>query len=92
ATIAGCDRATHLVAQLLQLARLEAEADSGGARGDGPRPAGCELAQVVDETVRELAPTAAARGQRIVWHAPGAPVPAATGAPLAAVLLRNLLD
>jgi len=89
-TITGCDRAAHLVAQLLQLARLEAEAE--GAPAPASAPARCDLAAVASDVVRDLTPVAQARGQRIAWQPPAQPAPVAVSAPLAAVLLRNLLD
>ena len=90
ATIAGCDRASRLVEQLLQLARLEADlADEG--RG-GSEPARTDLAVVTAERVHELESVTRARHQQIDWFAPREPVPVPMSAPLAAVLLRNLLD
>ncbi len=89
ATVAGCDRATRLVEQLLQLARLEAESAGGDAAGHAGR---ADLGAVAAERVRDSQPAAQARGQRIELVRPAQPVPVAMSAPLAAVLLRNLLD
>jgi two-component system sensor histidine kinase QseC len=88
ATIAGCDRATHLVEQLLQLARLEADTADGTPACSLPT----DLVALAAEQARELQPVAAARGQRIVFEPPAQPVPVPMGATLLAVLLRNLLD
>jgi two-component system sensor histidine kinase QseC len=89
ATVAGCDRTTRVVEQLLQLARLEAEA---GATNDNPAPSCADLSAVAADCVRELRPQAVARGQYIDWQAPNQPVPAGINPTLAGVLLRNLLD
>lgn len=82
--IAGCDRATRLVEQLLTLARL-----------DPARPAGpvepCDLAGPVRQVIADLAPSALARSIDIELQAgDGARV---SGHPeLIAVLARNLID
>ena len=86
ATVQGCDRATRLVEQLLQLARLDAEAtpDSGSS---------APLADVARQVAADLQATAERRQQRIVLREPMAPgmhIPLPE--PLARVLLRNLLD
>ena len=83
ATLAGCDRAAHLVEQLLILARLEAQPPAGGAA--------LELRALARETIAGLAPQALARGQRLSFDAP-APCPVRGDAALLGVLLRNLLD
>jgi len=86
ATVQGCDRATRLVEQLLQLARLDAESapDSGSST---------PLAEVARHVAADLQATAARRQQRIVLREPLAPgVPIPLPEPLARVLLRNLLD
>ena len=90
ATIAGCDRATRLVEQLLQLARLEAEVTDADAREGGRGQ--CDLAAVAAQQAQNLQRTAQARGQHIDLQRPGQPVPVPMNGPLAAVLLRNLLD
>ncbi|HMT58881.1 MAG TPA: histidine kinase dimerization/phospho-acceptor domain-containing protein [Ottowia sp.] len=90
ATIAGCDRATRLVDQLLQLARLEADAvDIQPAAG---RDIPTDLTAVAARLVRELSDAARARGQQIRLECPPRPVDVPMSAALAAVLLRNLLD
>ena len=90
ATIAGCDRATRLVDQLLQLARLEADAvDTQPAAG---RDIPTDLPAVAARLVRELSDAARARGQQIRLECPPRPVDVPMSAALTAVLLRNLLD
>lgn len=84
ATVQGCDRATRLVEQLLQLARLDAEAAS-------PGHAQTDLAEVARAVAADLRSIAAARGQGVELDIPG-PVPMPLAEPLARVLLRNLLD
>ena len=97
ATVQGCDRATRLVEQLLQLARLDAEAT--------PDRSSTPLADVARQVAADLQVTAERRHQRIVLREPMAPgvhiplpEPLAHGVriplpePLARVLLRNLLD
>ena len=86
ATLAGCDRATRLVEQLLTLARLEA----------APPPPGSEalsvdVSQVARRVAAELAPTALARHQTLVLEAAD-PCPVKGNDALLGVLLRNLLD
>jgi len=83
-TIAGCDRATRLVAQLLTLSRIEA---GGGAPATSP----VELVALTRNTLAELAPVALAKGQTLALDAP--PACRVLGdATLLTVLLRNLLD
>ena len=86
ATLQGCDRATRLVAQLLQLARLEAEPSS-------PGDAQTDVHATLGHVLADLQAVAQRRHQRL--EAPQAqpgtclcPAPEA----LVAVLLRNLLD
>jgi two-component system sensor histidine kinase QseC len=86
ATLAGCDRATRLVEQLLTLARLEA----------APPPPGSEalsvdVSQVARRVAAELAPAALARHQTLVLEA-GDPCPVKGNDALLGVLVRNLLD
>ncbi|WP_348684109.1 ATP-binding protein [Acidovorax soli] len=86
ATVQGCDRATRLVEQLLQLARLDAEPapDSGSST---------PLADVARQVAADLQATTERRQQRIVLPEPLAPtVRIPLPEPLARVLLRNLLD
>jgi len=83
ATLAGCDRAAHLVDQLLTLARLEATPMT-------LQPV--DLVPLARAVLAELAPVALQRGQSLELEAPDKPacvsgVPAWLG-----VLLRNLVD
>ncbi|MBX3603687.1 MAG: sensor histidine kinase N-terminal domain-containing protein [Piscinibacter sp.] len=83
ATLQGCDRAAHLVDQLLTLARLEAAAPAGRDPVD--------LAAVAREVLAALAPAALARDQQLALEA-SAPCPLPGHAALLAVLVRNLAD
>ena len=83
ATIAGCDRASRLVDQLLTLSQLEA----GAAPPAGP----IDLAGVVRHTVAELASQAIRKEQTFELDAPEACWVAAD-AVLLRVLVRNLVD
>jgi two-component system sensor histidine kinase QseC len=82
-TIAGCDRATRLVAQLLTLSRLE----SGVALASSS----VDLCAVIRGVVADLAPKAIAKQQAIEVNAdqPGLVHGDTT---LLAVLIRNLVD
>ncbi|OIP16940.1 MAG: two-component sensor histidine kinase [Comamonadaceae bacterium CG_4_9_14_3_um_filter_60_33] len=83
-TLAGCDRASHLVEQLLTLSRLESS--SNGA------PVGrVEVASVAQRVAAELALTALAREQELALDAPAKAFIEADEM-LTSVLLRNLLD
>lgn len=86
ATVQGCDRATRLVEQLLQLARLDAEAVPAHPAAQS------DLAEAVRTTAADLQPRAQARQQTLRVELP--PTHAATVLPeaLAQVLVRNLLD
>ena len=84
ATVQGCDRATRLVEQLLQLARLDAETAT-------PDAAATDLERVAHTAVADLQSAAQARGQQVLLQTPG-PVNIHLTEPLAHVLLRNLLD
>ena len=82
--IAGCDRAAHLVDQLLTMARLE--------------PAGfratcevCDLSELVRGEVAAIVPAALAKAIEVEL-AGGAPAYVSADAPLLRILLRNLLD
>lgn len=83
ATLAGCDRATRLVEQLLTLSRLEA---------GQPLPMGTvDLAPLTRQIMADLTPQVLARGQTIELQ--GAEHSAVQGdAALLAVLVRNLID
>ncbi len=82
--LAGCDRATRLVEQLLTLARLEPD------QVGGPREL-CDLRSLAQQAIAEIAPAALARGVGMeLEDGDAAPV---SGYPaLVAVLMRNLLD
>lgn len=91
ATLQGCDRAARLVDQLLQLARLENQADVTNHRAHVPT--------WVRTLTADLAPVAARRGQQVQVNcdeAPHADLPATAWCPvpegLLGILLRNLLD
>lgn len=85
-TLAGCDRAAHLVDQLLALARLDAGASPPT---DGP----CALPALAREVAAELAPAALAHGQELALEADVHDI-CTVAAPAAwlRMLLRNLLD
>lgn len=83
-TLMGCDRATHLVEQLLTLSRLEA-AQPGDMR------APVDLGAVAQRVVAELTPAALRRGQTVSLHAPVRSL-AGVNEALAGVLMRNLVD
>lgn len=81
--IAGCDRATRLVDQMLTLARLDPQRTvAAGARFD--------LAGVARETIAEIAPQGLARDVEVALEA--SPAEIAGDPALVAVLLRNLVD
>ena len=82
--IAGCDRATHLVQQLLTLARL----DPGEFESQA---AACDLHALARSAVADLAPFALSR-QIEIDLAEGAAVVLSGYASLIAILLRNLVD
>ncbi|UCH18492.1 MAG: sensor histidine kinase N-terminal domain-containing protein [Burkholderiales bacterium] len=83
ATLAGCDRATRLVDQLLTLSRLES--------GAAPSTAPLDLAAVARRVVAEIAPRALDKRQTIELGA-GQPVPLQGDEALVAALVRNLVD
>lgn len=83
AVLEGCDRAAHLVDQLLLLARLEA-----GALAER---APVELVALAQQVVAELAPRSIEKRQRLELDA-GAPCVVSGNRPLLAVLIRNLVD
>jgi two-component system sensor histidine kinase QseC len=82
--IAGCDRATHLVEQLLTLARL----DPAFVR---LQPESCDLRAVAKSVLGEIAPRAVAKGVEIELDE-GSPVVARGDAGLLGILVRNLVD
>jgi len=83
ATLLGCDRASHLVAQLLTLSRLESTAAATLSPLD--------LGQLTRRIAAELAPVALERGQDLSLEVPG-PCPLAADEALLGALLRNLID
>jgi two-component system sensor histidine kinase QseC len=82
-TLAGCDRAKHLIGQLLTMARLDTEA--------APMREPFDLSRTVREVAAQVAPRALARGQSLVLDAP-ASVTAGGDETLIGLLVRNLLD
>ena len=82
--IAGCDRASHLVDQLLTLARLEPESFHAVREP-------CDLHELVRLEVAEVAPAALAKTIEIEL-ASGPPVAVSGDARLLRILVRNLLD
>jgi two-component system sensor histidine kinase QseC len=91
ATVAACDRASHLVDQLLQLARLEAEAGTSVASANAVE-AVTVWPRVVHEVCELLESQVQAKNQRLECSVASEVSPAALPAALARVLLRNLLD
>lgn len=87
ATLAGCDRATRLVDQLLTLARLEANA-LHSAEPQGPS---VDLSGVARRVAADLAPAALARQQRLELDA-SATCLVVGNELLLSVLVRNLVD
>lgn len=83
ATLAGCDRASRLVEQLLMLARLEATPAASGATSD--------LGELLQAVAADLAPEALRRRQVLELDAQK-PCPVRGDALLVSVLARNLLD
>jgi two-component system sensor histidine kinase QseC len=83
-TLAGCDRANHLVEQLLTLSRLESSSSA-------PPGGLVDLAAVTHRVAGELALTALERGQELGLDAPAHAYINADDM-LSSVLVRNLLD
>lgn len=84
AVLAGCDRAAHVVQQLLTLARLD-PADAGA------RYEPCDLRQLARAVLADVAPGAVAQGVDLELM-PGLPVGIPGNPGLLAVLIRNLVD
>ena len=82
--IAGCDRATHLIDQLLTLARLEPET-ARAERTD------CDLRIVVADAIAQVAPAALVADIALELEG-DATVRVRADARLLAILFRNLLD
>ena len=93
ATLAGCDRASHLVAQLLQLSRIESAADTDTDTDPetGASRAALDLSALTRSVLADLNPAARARHQSIELDAP-AHCSARGDATLLGVLMRNLVD
>ena len=83
-TLEGCDRATHLVAQLLTLSRLE----NAGNAAPGLT---VDVSQIAQRVAANLAPSALARRQVLTLDA-STPGLIAADDTLIGVLIRNLLD
>jgi two-component system sensor histidine kinase QseC len=84
AVLQGCDRATRLVAQLLQLARLDADETS-------PQKKTCEVVAETRASLADLGPQAVAKRQTLSLDAPDALlVPMPPG--WVGVLVGNLVD
>ncbi len=82
-TLAGCDRASRLIEQLLTLSRLEA--------AQAPTVADVDLSALSRQVVAELAAKAVHKGQTLELDAP-APCHIFGNDTLLAVLVRNLVD
>jgi two-component system sensor histidine kinase QseC len=82
--VAGCDRASHLVDQLLTLARLEPETFRAEREP-------CDLVEITRVAVAEIAPAAIAKSIEVDLVASAAAT-VAGDSHLLAILLRNLLD
>jgi len=84
-TLRGCDRASHLVDQLLQLARLD------GAQQPSQQPPHFDLARVVERVLAPLLDDAAAKRIALEVDVPDHCAMAGDEA-LIGILLRNLCD
>ena len=82
-TLLGCDRAIHLVDQLLTMSRLDAAA--------GPTMAAVDLSAMVRQVVADLAPKAIAKGQSLELES-AVPCAFACNDVLVSVLVHNLID
>ena len=87
-TLAGCDRATRLVEQLLTLSRLET-ADATGTSEAGAVPV--DLSALTRRVAADLAPAALLRHQHLALEAPTVCLVAGNET-LVSVLVRNLID
>ncbi|PIT75613.1 histidine kinase dimerization/phospho-acceptor domain-containing protein [Limnohabitans sp. G3-2] len=84
AVLQGCDRATRLVTQLLQLARLDAHGPSLGSEQ-------CDAVADTRDTLADLGPQSVLKQQTLSLDAPDAlPLPMPPG--LVGVLVGNLVD
>jgi len=91
ATLAGCDRASRLVEQLLTLSRLETAPTSDKPAAASAKALQVDLSQVARRVAADLAPAALVRHQNLALEAAQAS-PVAGNDLLIGVLLRNLLD
>jgi two-component system sensor histidine kinase QseC len=82
--VEGVDRATHLVEQLLTLARADTQAEGGLTLAD------VDLKAVASDVLEELAPWALARGTEVSLEGEAATVDG--DQPGLRILLRNLVD
>ncbi len=82
-TLLGCDRAIHLVEQLLTLSRLEASAT--------PVMSALDLTSLTRRAVALVAPSAITKGQILEFDGP-APCTLDGNEALLSILVRNLLD
>ena len=85
-TLAGCDRATRLVEQLLTLARLETNPNASSTTAKAT-----DVTAVARRVAADLAPAALARHQTLELDA-HAPCPITGDEMLVSVLVRNLID
>ncbi|MCK6424539.1 MAG: ATP-binding protein [Burkholderiaceae bacterium] len=83
ATLAGCDRAAHMVEQLLTLSRLEA--------GASPPMQPVDLHALAQQVLADLYPLALTRDQTLALEDEG-PCQVSGNSALLSVLLRNLVD
>ncbi|TAJ79793.1 MAG: two-component sensor histidine kinase [Gallionellaceae bacterium] len=81
--ILGCDRAAHLIEQLLTLARIDTLGD------EASQP--CRLRTLAAEVIAAIAPAALSQQVRLEL-AEGEEVPVRGDPPLLRILLRNLID
>lgn len=86
ATVAGCDRATRLVEQLLTLARLESTPSASLAMAEK-----LDMSAVARRVAADLAPVALAQHQHLELDAPK-PCTVTGNDLLVGVLIRNLID
>lgn len=81
--ILGCDRAAHLIDQLLTLARLDTLGDGGAEQ--------CRLREIAAAVIASIAPAALGKGVRLEL-AEGEDVAVRGNPELLRILLRNLID
>lgn len=81
--LSGCDRAAHLVAQLLTLSRLEP--------GQSIQRETCDLRKLAAEAIAEMAPGAIEKGVEVQLNE-GTAISIEGDAGLLRILMRNLID